>query len=52
MAISDWLLARPIVSTVRARTLPSNVASRRALEKAGFTMVSTTEDESVYERNS
>jgi ribosomal-protein-alanine N-acetyltransferase len=52
MAISDWLLARPIVSTVRARTLPSNAARRRVLEKAGFTMVGTTEDESVYERHS
>lgn len=52
MAISDWLLALPFVSTVRARTLPSNVASRRALEKAGFTTVSTTEDEIVYERSS
>lgn len=50
IAISDWLLAQPQVSMVRARTLPSNVASRRVLEKAGFTIVSTTEDESVYER--
>jgi RimJ/RimL family protein N-acetyltransferase len=33
MAISDWLLRQPSVSTVRARTLPSNAASRRVLEK-------------------
>ena len=50
-AISDWLLAQPVVSTVRARTLPSNAASRRVPEKAGFTIVSTTEDESIYERH-
>jgi RimJ/RimL family protein N-acetyltransferase len=49
-AISDWLLAQPIVSTVCARTLPSNAASRRVLEKAGFTIMCTTEDEIVFER--
>jgi RimJ/RimL family protein N-acetyltransferase len=51
MAISDWLLTQPVVSTVRARTLPSYAASRRVLEEAGFTIVSTTEDESIYERH-
>jgi [ribosomal protein S5]-alanine N-acetyltransferase len=50
-AVSDWLLAQPSVSTVRARTLPTNAASRRVLEKAGFTSVGTTEDENVYERD-
>jgi RimJ/RimL family protein N-acetyltransferase len=50
-AISDWLLAQPGVTTVGARTVPSNTASRRVLEKAGFTFVGTTEDESVYERH-
>lgn len=50
-AISDWLLAQPGVSTVRGCTLPSNAASRSVLEKAGFTIVATTEDESVYERH-
>lgn len=49
-AISDWLIAQPTVSTVQACTLPSNFASRRALEKAGFTMVGTAQDETVYER--
>ena len=34
-----------------ARTLPSNAASRRVLEKAGFTIVSTTENKRVYERH-
>ena len=52
LAISDWLLAQPIVSTVRARTQSSNAASRRVLEKAGFTMVDTREGESVYARHS
>jgi len=50
-SISDWLLAQRVVSPVRARTLPSNAASRRVLEKASFTIVSTTDDESVYERH-
>lgn len=51
VAISDWLLTQPDVSTVRARTLVSNAASRRVLEKAGFTFVDTTEDLSSYERH-
>jgi RimJ/RimL family protein N-acetyltransferase len=50
-SISDWLLAQRVVSTVRARTLSSNAASRRVLEKASFTIVSTTGDESLYERH-
>ena len=50
-AISDWLLAQPVVATVCARTLPSNAASRRVLEKAGFVMVRATDDECVYERH-
>jgi GNAT superfamily N-acetyltransferase len=49
-AISDWLLAQPVVSTVSARTLPSNAASRRVLEKAGFVLVGTTDQECVYAR--
>ena len=51
-AISDWLLAQPSVSTVRARTEPSNAASRRVLEKAGFTMLDTKHEECVYDRHS
>lgn len=50
VAISDWLLARRDVSTVLASTSATNFASRRVLEKAGFTMVGATEDETVYRR--
>lgn len=49
-AISDWLLAQPGVSRVRASTLATNTASRRVLEKAGFTLVSSTDEGTVYER--
>ena len=49
-AMSDWLLGQPAVSPVRARTLPSNAPSRRALEKAGFTLVETTDEACFYER--
>lgn len=52
LAISDWLLSQPIVSTVRARTQPSNAASCRVLEKAGFTVVDAREEESIYDRQS
>lgn len=52
-AISDRLLGQSIVSTVRARTDRSNAASRRVLEKAGFTVVDAREEEeTVYERHS
>ncbi len=51
-AISDWLLAQPTVSTVRASTEPSNTASRRVLEKAGFTLVDSSENLTMYERRS
>lgn len=49
-AVSDWLLSREDVSTVRARTLPSNVASGRVLEKAGFVQVASSDEVRVYER--
>jgi RimJ/RimL family protein N-acetyltransferase len=49
-AISDWLLSQPDVLVVRATTLPSNVASRRVLEKAGFSLVGVDELEALYER--
>jgi RimJ/RimL family protein N-acetyltransferase len=52
VAISDWLLSQRDVFAVRASTAASNTASRRVLAKAGFTMVSTTDKESVYERRS
>jgi len=35
-ALSDWALAQPEVSEVRAQTLPDNEASIRALLRAGF----------------
>jgi hypothetical protein len=47
----DQLLAQPIASTVRERTLFSNAASRRVLEKAGFIIAGTTQNESIYERH-
>ncbi len=49
-AISGWLLTQPGVLAVRATTLPSNAASRRVLEKAGFTLLGVDEQETVYER--
>lgn len=51
LAISDWLLAQPDVSTVRARTLPSNGASRRVLERSGYTMVCAVDGQILYERH-
>lgn len=50
LSISDWLMAHPGVSTVRACTSPSNAASRRVLEKAGFTVAGFAAGEVVYER--
>jgi RimJ/RimL family protein N-acetyltransferase len=35
-AVSEWSLARPEVSYVRAQTLPDNEPSIRALLRAGF----------------
>jgi RimJ/RimL family protein N-acetyltransferase len=49
-AMSDWLLDRPGMSLVRARTSPGNIASRRVLEKAGFVAVRAGDDEVLYER--
>ena len=49
-AISEWLLAQLDVSTVRARTLASNAASRRVLEKAAFIFVGKRDEECLYER--
>jgi RimJ/RimL family protein N-acetyltransferase len=50
VAISDWLLAREDVVVVQASTWADNVASRRVLEKAGFTMVGTRVGDCLYER--
>jgi RimJ/RimL family protein N-acetyltransferase len=48
-AISDWLLSRPGVAKVRAAIVPTNVASRRVLEKCGFERVTSRDGEDVYE---
>jgi len=37
-AMTDWLLCRPGTRTIRARTLADNTASRRVLEKNGFSL--------------
>jgi ribosomal-protein-alanine N-acetyltransferase len=42
-AISDWALAQDGVGEVHAQTLPDNEASIRALLRAGFTEVESTE---------
>ena len=47
--ISGWLLSQPGVSVVRATTLPANVASQRVLEKAGFSVVRSSDAEIAYE---
>jgi RimJ/RimL family protein N-acetyltransferase len=51
-AITGWLLGLPEVRQVLARTLISNAPSRRVLEKAGFQLVDTDAEETVYERAS
>jgi [ribosomal protein S5]-alanine N-acetyltransferase len=38
-ALTDWLLARPDVSLVRADTAVENAASQRVLEKNGFASI-------------
>lgn len=43
-------LAEPDVTTVYARTEPTNAASRRVLERAGFRLVARTPRELTYER--
>ncbi|MDA8297813.1 MAG: GNAT family N-acetyltransferase [Actinomycetota bacterium] len=50
-AISDWLLAQPAVTTLRASVEPSNIASCRVLEKAGFLLLESTGGLSHYARH-
>jgi RimJ/RimL family protein N-acetyltransferase len=38
-ALVGWLAARPDIWAIEAETQPGNVASRRVLERAGFTLV-------------
>ena len=47
-AITEWLLGRPEVRQIRARTLISNAPSRRVLEKAGFQFTGIEDGEAVY----
>ena len=49
-AITEWLLGRPEVRQIRARTLIANAPSRRVLEKAGFQFTGIDDGEAVYER--
>lgn len=51
-AMTEWLLDRPEIRRVRARTLANNPASQRLLERNGFSHTGHSEDgEAVYERN-
>lgn len=43
-ALSGWLLAQPGILRVRARINAQNVPSRRALERAGFTLAGREAD--------
>ncbi|MFZ0043138.1 MAG: GNAT family N-acetyltransferase [Solirubrobacteraceae bacterium] len=50
-AISEWLLAQPGIQAVRASTLADNAASRRVLEKNGFSLTGYGEDgKALYQR--
>ena len=43
-ALVAWLWQQPNVEIIRAETLPENLASRRVLEKTGFSLVGTRHD--------
>jgi RimJ/RimL family protein N-acetyltransferase len=50
-AMTEWLLAQPGIHAVRAGTLADNVASRRALEKNGFSLTGYDErGQAIYQR--
>jgi len=49
--LADWLLAQPEIRSVRARTAPDNVASRRVLEHAGFAQIDQTAENVTYVRH-
>ena len=49
--LSSWLLEQPGIRSVRARTAPDNVASRRVLELAGFEQVAETAENLTYVRH-
>jgi RimJ/RimL family protein N-acetyltransferase len=49
--MTDWLFGRPGTRTIRARTLANNTASRRVLEKHGFSLTGYDPDgQAVYQR--
>lgn len=43
-ALVEWLKNQQSVKYIKAETLPDNVASRRVLEKTGFSQISTRHD--------
>jgi RimJ/RimL family protein N-acetyltransferase len=47
-AVRDWARSQPGVATVLAEALESNIASRRALEAAGFELERTTPPTVLY----
>ncbi len=50
-AISGWLLAQPGITGLRASTVADNFASRRVLEKNGFSFTGYAESgQAIYER--
>ncbi|MDQ8704700.1 GNAT family protein [Streptomyces sp. LHD-70] len=49
-ALTAWALTQPGVTAVFARTTPDNTASRRVLERAGFTLTARGPQELTYER--
>ena len=50
-AMTEWLLAQPRIHAVRASTLADNAASRRVLEKNGFSLTGYDENgEAIYQR--
>jgi RimJ/RimL family protein N-acetyltransferase len=50
-AMTEWLLAQPGIQAVRASTLSDNFASRRVLEKSGFSLTGYDENgQAIYER--
>jgi RimJ/RimL family protein N-acetyltransferase len=50
-AMTEWFLTQPGIKVVRACTLPDNAASRRVLEKNGFSLTGYDKSgQAVYER--
>ena len=51
-ALIDWLGTEPDVQRIVAHVEPTNVASRRLLERLGFTVVAVVDDDELrYERD-